>query len=78
MTDQETHRQEILAELGDGWIEKERSMLISFGTSSFGMSEKEASDLADFTIDDLLQLASERKRQGKSWKTLFESNLVGA
>ena len=66
-------RQEILNEIGQDWVPREKAMLISFGTLNLGMLREEAEELAEFTIEDMMQLACERKSKGKPWKMLFQT-----
>ena len=37
------------------------------------MSEKDAKDLAQFTLDDMIDYAIKRKSEGLEWKVLFQS-----
>ena len=67
------HRQGILNEIGKDWIAKEKVMLVSYGIRNLGMSEKDAKDLAQFTLDDMIDYAIKRKSEGLEWKVLFQS-----
>ena len=74
MTSQEIQiqKQEILKEIGQDWIPKEKSSLVSYGTVNLGMPRKEAEDLADFTLEEMLTDAAKRKVQGMPWRMLFQ------
>ena len=78
MTNQERqkHRQEILNEIGHNWVPKEKAMLVSYGTRRFGMSKKEAQSLAQFTLDEMIEDAVNRKSKGVEWKSLFQLQRV--
>ena len=67
------HRQGILNEIGKDWIAKEKVMLVSYGLRPLGMSEKDAKHLAQFTLDDMIDYAINRKSEGLEWKVLFQS-----
>lgn len=67
-------RQEIRNEIGNDWIRKEKAYLVSFGTANLGMPRKEAEDLADFTLEDMLTEAAKLKLQGMQWRVLFNNN----
>ena len=74
MTTQErqNHKQDILNEIGNDWVSKEKAMLVSFGTQRFGMLRKEAENLAQFTLDEMIDDAINRKSRGLQWKMLFQ------
>ena len=67
------HRQEILNEIGKDWIPKEMAMLVSFGTRKLGMPKKDTENLAQFTLDEMIEDAVKRKSNGIEWKSLFQS-----
>ena len=69
----QTHRQEILNEIGKDWIPKEKATLVSYGTRKLGMSKKDAENLAQFTLDEMIEDAVKRKSNGIEWKSLFQS-----
>ena len=70
------HRQEILNEIGKDWIPKEMAMLVSFGTRKLGMPKKDAENLAQFTLDEMIEDAINRKSNGVEWKSLFQLQRV--
>ena len=70
------HRQEILNEIGQNWIPKEKAVLVSYGTRKLGMSKKEAQSLAQFTFDEMINDAIKRKSKGVEWKSLFQLQRV--
>lgn len=74
MTTQEIQhqKQEILKELGQDRIRKEKSFLVSFGTVNLGMSRTEAEDLANLTVEEMLADAAKLKVQGIPWHMLFQ------
>ena len=78
MTKQEIrkHRQEILSEIGHDWVSKEKEVLVSYGTRKLGMSKKEAENLAQFTLDEMIHDAVNRKSNGLEWKSLFQLERV--
>ena len=70
------HRQDILNEIGNDWVAKEKAMLVSFGTRKLGMTQAEAENLAQFTLDEMIDDAAIRKSKGLDWKMLFQSQRV--
>ena len=72
----QTHRQEILNEIGKDWVSKEKAMLVSYGTRKLGMSKKDAENLAQFTLDEMIEDAVKRKSNGVEWKSLFQLQRV--
>ena len=68
-----THRQEIINEIGQDWVPKEKAMLVSYGTRKLGMPKNEAENLAQFTLDEMIEDAVNRKSKGIEWKSLFQS-----
>ena len=66
------HRQEIINEIGEDWVRKEKAMLVSYGTRNLGMPKNEAESLAQFTVDDMIDDAAKRKSKGLDWKMLFQ------
>ena len=71
-----THRQEILNEIGQDWVSKEKAMLVSYGTRKLGMPKTEAENLAQFTLDEMIDDAINRKSRGLQWKMLFQLQTV--
>ena len=69
------HRQEILSEIGHDWVSKEKAVLVSFGTRKLGMPKKEAKELAQYTLDEMIDDAIKRKSNGVEWKSLFQNNI---
>ena len=67
------HRQEILNEIGHDWVRKEKAVLVSYGTRKLGMSKKDAENLAQFTLDEMIDDAIKLKSNGIEWKPLFQS-----
>ena len=47
-------------------------MLVSYGVVNWGMSRKEASDMAELTVEEMLTDAAKRKAEGLPWKMLFQ------
>ena len=43
----QAHKQDILKEIGSEWVRKEKAILVSYGVVNWGMSRKEASDMAE-------------------------------
>ena len=70
------HRQEILNEIGHDWVRKEKAVLVSYGTRKLSMSKKEAQSLAQFTLDEMIHDAVNRKSKGLEWKSLFQLQRV--
>ena len=70
------HRQEIRNEIGHDWVRKEKAVLVSYGTRKLGMSKKEAQSLAQFTLDEMIHDAVNRKSNGLEWKSLFQLQRV--
>ena len=70
------HRQEILSEIGHDWVSKEKTLLVSFGTRKLGMTKSEAENLAQFTLDEMIDDAIKRKSNGAEWKSLFQLQRV--
>ena len=66
------HKQDILNEIGSAWVRKEKAMLVSYGVVNWGMSRKEASDMAELTVEEMLTDAAKRKAEGLPWKMLFQ------
>ena len=66
------HKQDILNEIGSVWVRKEKAMLVSYGVVNWGMSRKEASDMAELTVEEMLTDAAKRKVEGLPWKMLFQ------
>ena len=48
------------------------SVLVSYGIVNWGMSRKEASDMAELTVEEMLTDAAKRKSEGLPWKMLFQ------
>ena len=70
------HRKDILSEIGHNWVRKEKTMLVSYGTRKLGMSKKDAKNLAQFTLDEMIDDAIKRKSNGLEWKSLFQLQRV--
>ena len=72
MTNPQRDRLDIINEIGQDWLDREKARLVSYGVFNLGMPRKEAQDLAENTIDDMLNLAVERKAKGLAWRTMFK------
>ena len=66
------HKQDILNEIGSEWVRKEKALLVSYGVVNWGMSRKEASAMAELTVEEMLTDAAKRKAEGLPWKMLFQ------